>query len=112
MHQARIHVRIWGGHQSRGINRSVRSAVFNRSFFRTDNGYMGLAPVGAGPTGEIFVLLGGQMPFVLRSVDKPTIESSGERECYGLIGTCYRHGVMDGKLVKNSRERIEDVYLI
>ena len=52
---------------------------------------MGLGPRLIEPGDLICVLLGSQVPFVLRRLVD---------ECYVLVGKCYCHGVMDGEAVK------------
>ncbi|KAH8883498.1 hypothetical protein GQ53DRAFT_752968 [Thozetella sp. PMI_491] len=69
---------------------AVISKLSQRAMFVTDTGYMGIGPANATTGDEVYDLMGGDVPFVLR----PT---SGENE-FGLLGDCYVHGVMDGQL--------------
>ncbi|KAF5022824.1 hypothetical protein F66182_5118 [Fusarium sp. NRRL 66182] len=63
---------------------------FNRRFFITKTGYVGLGPPDLQADDAICVLLGGYVAYALR-------KSRGEKWCY--IGECYVHGIMDGEAV-------------
>jgi hypothetical protein len=85
----------------------IFSEVINRYhsdklFGSTTNGYVGMFPTTARAEDQVWVLLGGEFPFVLRKT-QPT----GHHQ---LIGQCYIHGIMEGQLdLKN--DIIKDVYL-
>ncbi|KAN0091804.1 hypothetical protein V8E51_017651 [Hyaloscypha variabilis] len=64
----------------------------HRKLFTTVQGYMGLAPSTAREGDLVCVLLGGDVPFILRP----------SKSNYSLIGESYVHGIMDG-------ERSQDV---
>jgi hypothetical protein len=68
-------------------NRMIISLI-NRAFFITADGDMGLGSPELGD--EIWVLFGGDTPFILR----PSVPDPG---CHQLIGSCYVHGLMDGE---------------
>ena len=65
----------------------VRSSIRGRSFFTTDDGYVGLAPTATKLGDQVSVLLGCQSPLVLR----PCGDGS-----YKVMGECYIDGFMDG----------------
>ena len=65
----------------------VATAIRGRSFFTTDDGYVGLAPIASKPGDEICVLLGCQSPLVLR----PCGDGS-----HKVVGECYIDGFMEG----------------
>jgi hypothetical protein len=68
---------------------------FQRRFFATTTGSMGLGP-GSTQTGDLVVVLrGGGLPFILREFD-------GD---YQLIGPTYVHGIMDGEAVQSWKAR-------
>jgi hypothetical protein len=74
---------------------SFKSHAVNRRFFNTMDGYWGMGP-SAMQTGDLCaVLLGADVPFVLR----PT-ETVGE---YQLVGECYIYRFMDGQAVMACR---------
>lgn len=66
----------------------IISSLTNRTFFITADGYVGLGSPELGD--EIWVLSGGDTPFILR----PSVSDSG---CHQLIGSCYVQGLMDGE---------------
>ncbi|PQE20174.1 Heterokaryon incompatibility protein [Rutstroemia sp. NJR-2017a BBW] len=84
-------------------NASVRQAAMKRAFFVTEKGYMGLGPLSMVEGDLVYVLSGGQVPFILR----PTISAEG----FALVGESYIHGIMDGEATVLGIE-IETFYLI
>ena len=77
------------------VSKSARKELDNakkyfrgRTFFRTDDGSMGLAPLAAEAGDCIVILLGGRSAFVLRS--------SGMGQ-FQMIGESYIHGFMYGE---------------
>ncbi|PQE29702.1 Heterokaryon incompatibility protein [Rutstroemia sp. NJR-2017a WRK4] len=82
---------------------SVRRAAMKRAFFVTEKGYMGLGPSSMVEGDLVYVLSGGQVPFILR----PTISAEG----FALVGESYIHGIMDGEATILGIE-IETFYLI
>lgn len=65
----------------------VAKAFRGRSFFVTDDGYIGLAPRTVEPGDQVCILLGCRAPLVLR------LDATGR---HSVIGECYIHGLMDG----------------
>lgn len=63
-------------------------AQYGRRFFNTEKGYMGIGPSKIYKDDVVCVILGGEMPFILR----PT-----ENGRYKMVGQCYTHGIMDGE---------------
>ncbi|PQE32788.1 hypothetical protein CJF32_00001267 [Rutstroemia sp. NJR-2017a WRK4] len=59
-----------------------------KCFFTTEEGYIGLAPDTAAPGDVLVVLLGLDMPIILRST------TNG---CYNVVGTCYVYGLMSSE---------------
>ena len=66
---------------------SVASKISGRSFFTTDDGYIGLAPIATKPNDEVCILLGCRSPLVLRPC------GDGYHK---VVGDCYIDGLMDG----------------
>lgn len=66
---------------------AMRMAATRRVFFITDMGKMGLGPASMQRGDEVYVLPGGEVPFILRHRQKNQ---------YSLIGDCYLEGAMDG----------------
>lgn len=59
-----------------------------RSFFTTEEGYIGLAPKATRPGDQVCILLGSSRPLVLR----PTA-----RLQFQVVGECYIHGLANGE---------------
>jgi hypothetical protein len=77
--------------------------LMGRDVFVTDNGYLVLGPRDARVNDLVCVLLGGQVPFVLR------LESGTFR----LLGEGYVHGIMDGEAMGIvGEEAYEDFSLV
>ena len=75
-----------------------------RSFVTTCEGYMGLAPRNAQPGDQVCVLLGCDVPMLLR----PAANSQ-----YEVVGSCYVHGLMDGEaLLGPAPEHLQPIYVL
>ncbi|EMT71127.1 heterokaryon incompatibility protein-domain-containing protein [Fusarium oxysporum II5] len=68
---------------------------FNRRFFRTEKGYMGLGPPDIQPGDTICLLLGGCVAYALRR---------SAQETWIYVGECYIHGIMDGEAAVNATD--------
>jgi hypothetical protein len=82
-------------------DRMMRS-LLSRAFFITADGYMGLGSPELGD--EIWVLFGGDTPFILR----PSVSDPG---CHQLIGSCFVHGLMDGEAMVDVEAKQQTVSL-
>src|SRR5262249_34310553 len=91
------------------IDIAVTSATTNRRFFLTEQGYMGLGPMNMQVGDVVYILCGGNTPFLLRTAGAKSVPEVGERECKILVGDCYVHGIMDGEAMDTEEET---VYLI
>ncbi|KAG5752418.1 hypothetical protein H9Q70_004967 [Fusarium xylarioides] len=72
---------------------------FNRRFFRTESGYMGLGPPDIQPGDAICLLLGGSVAYALRK---------SAHETWTYVGECYVHGIMDGEAAVKAVEDKSD----
>ena len=70
-------------HMVKKCSQNMRS----RAFFTTDSGYLGFGPNCTAVGDQIFLLIGSDVPFILRP--------AGEN--FELVGACYVHGVMYGE---------------
>ncbi len=71
--------------------------LVGRCFIKTNEGYIGLAPLGT-QTGDIIcIVLGCKFPVVLR----PSLEA--ENQTWELVGHCYIHGLMNGEMIYRGR---------
>jgi hypothetical protein len=82
-------------------------AAHGRTFFRTAKGAFGLCYPHTKPGDEVWVLAGGRVPFVLRSVEDA--ERSRRRR---LVGECYLHGFMDGEAERVGEGDVVSVHLV
>jgi hypothetical protein len=71
----------------------IYTICYGRAFIVTEKGHYGLGPSIAKPGDSAWVLLGGEVPFILR---KRNIDNSDEGELR-LVGPCYLHGFMKGE---------------
>jgi hypothetical protein len=67
--------------------------ALGRRFFITRNGYFGLGPKAAREGDRVVVLLGVDVPFVLRKLDR----------IHRVVGEAYVHGIMHGEAVEQWR---------
>ena len=89
----------------------------SRRFFTTEKGYMGFGPSTVREGDALYLLLGGDVPFVLREVEKSTptqrlISQQDQEELRGdntvkvsFVGEAYVHGLMDGEGVIRARPK-------
>ncbi|PQE17887.1 Heterokaryon incompatibility protein [Rutstroemia sp. NJR-2017a BBW] len=75
---------------------------FQRSFFVTMQGRIGIGPLVTEYGDQIAILLGGEVPYVLRSRDSITI----------LLGESYVHGLIQGEMVQGLRTGILSLEVI
>jgi hypothetical protein len=71
------------------ITSSINLHMRHRSFFRTKKGYMGIASKVCQTGDQVYSILGGQMPYILRRT-----ETEGE---FRILGEAYIHGIMNGE---------------
>jgi hypothetical protein len=77
------------------VSNSITNSIWGRDFFITEEGSFGLCPSGTRPGGEVWVIVGGNVPFILC----PRSEEGGKYHTF--IGDCYMDGVMDGEVKDN-----------
>lgn len=89
----------------------VIAATTRQRFFITNTGYMGLCHRSCVIGDEVWLLMGGDMPFILRQLDT-------EPTTYHFKGESYVHGIMDGELLlqrfkgdsaKSDKEWLDDL---
>jgi hypothetical protein len=74
----------------------VQTFLRNRVVFKTDNGLIGLGPEYMAVGDQVWDLLGGSVPYILRK----TAGDHGRE--FSLVGECYVHGIMNGELWRDS----------
>ena len=90
------------------VDAAIKSASIRRTFFITRKGYLGLGPPKTQVGDSLVILLGGQVPFILRKAGtryfrKSRIVNGYERTCFEVIGDCYAHGIMDGEVAQGMK---------
>jgi hypothetical protein len=84
---------------------SLRDMVCSQSFFITQTGYIGIGPPDARIGDEVWVLLCGNYPHLLRPLNSNEQEDTGrERSGFEHIGDLYVHGIMDGEFIKRNEQ--------
>lgn len=73
----------------------VHQSIVGRSFFTTNEGYVGLAPAGTRPGDVLCVLLGVNIPILLR----PTIPEPTTEQNWQVVGPCNVPGLMSGEAI-------------
>ena len=79
------------------IGSMILSQTTRRRLFITDTGYMGLTHRSNKVEDKVYVLLGGDMPFVLRPKNKHFL----------FRGEAYVHGIMDGEALTKARQNVD-----
>ena len=69
---------------------AILTGTTRKRLFKTDTGFMGLAHGSCQIGDQIYVLMGGDMPFVLRSIGG---------SFFGFGGESYVHGLMHGEML-------------
>ncbi|KAF2996225.1 hypothetical protein E8E13_002766 [Curvularia kusanoi] len=87
---------------------AVWRATHGRRFFCTEKGAFGLCFPHVREGDEAWVLEGGNVPFVLRGVDR----DAGALEKRGMVGESYLHGFMDGEAVGSGDLDMAEVLLV
>lgn len=78
------------------IGMRILSGTSRKRMFKTETGYMGLAHRSVEVGGKVNVLMGGETPYVLRSLGGNFV---------GFGGEAYVHGIMDGEMLAIARTK-------
>jgi hypothetical protein len=84
-------------------------------FMMTTSGWLGMVPLNTQIGDGIYILAGGQMPFVLRrsNVTFSPLDSSEARiPCYTLMGECYLDQFMDGEFSDRLEGAAVDLFIV
>jgi hypothetical protein len=79
------------------FSNALGSCCNGRCFGVTEKGYMVVAPPGTKEGDMLCLIMGAQVPFLLRPLSDSEEEASNGKRCYALVGECYVHGMMDGE---------------
>ena len=83
---------------------SFETASAGRRLFATNRGYIGLGPDEIQRGDHVYILSGGEVPYILRPIPGPRPRT------FELVGDCYLHGIMYGEAA-GTDEDYHDVYL-
>ncbi|KAF4338665.1 heterokaryon incompatibility [Fusarium beomiforme] len=93
------------------VYESLRDMVVNQVFFITACGYIGIGPPNLQIGDEIWVLSGGDVPFVLRRHIGRNTSIAFEIDHRSFIGDAYVHGIMQGEVIEGPHQMNHDVRL-
>jgi len=82
-------------HLFEAFYRACTLNIIGRRIFTTENGLVGLAPLGTRENDSICVLLGCRLPVVLRETFIPSVAN----RTYEVVGMCYVPGLMMGEII-------------
>lgn len=78
------------------IRQAHLGALWDRVLFRSSDGRLGLGPSSLRKDDEVWIMGGGQAPFILRQAPEHT-----EYPSHRLVGHAYVNGIMQGEAVKS-----------
>lgn len=97
------------------IASTIGMSVYEKAFFITKEGYIGLGPQDLQVDNEVFVILGSRVPLILRQEkENQKYEPQGFSlctVCHSLIGRCYVHGIMDGEVMDQPGRELQQIVL-
>jgi hypothetical protein len=70
--------------------RAIDLRAHHKRVFKSNMGYLGLGSSAIIPGDAVFIILGADVPFVLRKTDETRFQ---------IIGEAYVHGIMDGEII-------------
>ncbi|PQE04934.1 heterokaryon incompatibility protein [Rutstroemia sp. NJR-2017a BBW] len=96
------------------IHNAIELETSRRRFFITKSGYMGLGPAGMQVRDHVYILLGGNAPFILRQKSFSIVCDGGtpillpsiypSEEVCEMVGDAYVHGLMEGEAMEEWQE--------
>ncbi|KAI0381777.1 heterokaryon incompatibility protein-domain-containing protein [Hypomontagnella monticulosa] len=93
----------------------IQPTVADNRFFLTDQGLMGIGPTGMRVGDKVYVIRGSQLPYILRDISIRESKQEGCRHlprlCFGLIGSSYVHGIMDGEVLQDPTKTQVEIHL-
>ncbi|KAE9378546.1 hypothetical protein N431DRAFT_400268 [Stipitochalara longipes BDJ] len=92
---------------------SVRDMLVNQAFFITENGYIGIGPPIVRARDQVWVVIGSQVPLILRQRVELRDGRVGEagRNDYEFVGDAFVYGFMDGEAVSDLEGKQEEILL-
>ena len=83
---------------------AIGSACQGKCFAVTEKGYMAIAPPGTREGDMVCLIMGAEVPFMLRPLLEDDRGIMDREQCYALVGECYVHGMMDGEGLRQGLE--------
>jgi hypothetical protein len=83
---------------------SLRDMIVNQAFLITKEGYIGIGSPTVTPGDEIWVLYGGQVPFLLKpraGYGSATGLGKAKNDGFTFVGDAYIHGIMYGEALRS-----------
>lgn len=77
---------------SRLYRQALQNMMYTKAFALMEGGRMGMVPTGSKVGDDVVLISGTAVPFVVRRL---------ESEEFMLVGECYVHGIMDGKMAED-----------
>ena len=90
---------------------AMGTACQGKCFAVSEKGYMAITPPGTKEGDMICLIMGAEVPFILRPLLEDDRGLMNEGECYALVGECYVHGMMDGEGLRQGLEEQHFVIL-
>lgn len=87
------------------ISRAIKERCTMRNFSITTGGRLGQMPLGTERGDLVCILMGGEVPFVIR----PTHPGSNS---YNMIGDCFLNGVMNGEMLVANEHATREIVLV
>lgn len=88
--------------QSR-VNNAMIAHMSHRALFTISDGRIGKGPKSTLPGDQVWLLMGANVPYILRHI---------EESRYELVGEAYVHGVMHGEVFSNDEAQFKAITLV
>lgn len=88
------------------VSKNISTIIEDKDMFLTTQGYLGLSQEGFRVGDVVCILLGGEVPFLLRQASPP------HTGLFNLLSECYVHGVMDGEVMKDEADDQLETFVI
>ena len=88
------------------ISKNIGPIIEDKDMFLTSQGYLGLGQEGFRSGDIVCILLGGEVPYLLRQT------VSSHTGIFNLLSECYIHGIMDGEAMKDQASDNLETFII
>ena len=80
--------------------------IQGQRLFTTRKGYFGISSSKTQVGDLACVLLGGNVPFILRPIDRPSCQLQYDSLCCSLVGQAYVYGIMHGEAIRGRTDKM------